>query len=291
MSAFEDSTLVWHISAPDTLGRALGFAHSEPPSLATILLADIEHGPGQQFAKAVWNSRNRVRVIAAPAMRMNRFASELASGSCLPVGNGAYVRQAMDVTGIEPPVWNCYPAVLDSHMRYRAHRTSASNALRWPKPVFVKPAVYGQFRGFVMRDDCATMSEDDNRQLDRLLGLPRREPVWVCHPLEISSNWRYYVHRGDVAGYARLAGPERPEPHPEEVSAIVAAGPSHLAYALDIAVLKDGATALLGARDAWGLEPISGPNAPAPIDLLRMLWSRWRQLYQRGQQPISAGQS
>lgn len=159
---------------------------------------------------------------------------------------------------------------------------TANNALRWSKPVFVKPAHGKPFRGFVLQADRNSMNDAATQQLERLLELPANELVWVSAALTIASSWRYYVLHGEVIGFAPFEPPGKMPPtfpEVEELSAIVAAIPKDAAYALDMAVLEDGQTTLLCVRDGWALELFPfGADRPRALDYLRLLWARWADL-------------
>lgn len=247
----------------------------------TLLLA----GPGsvtEALARAVWaagGQRTAVHIVTPTTV--HRFIRQLRSGSCLPIGGRVLVAQCMLLAGMEPPGWNPHPRALLPLMAHAPRVTTASAALLWSTPVFVRPVNPNLFQGCVIRPAVAAATKAPPCcTIERLLGLPRKEPIWAATPLPIASVWRYFVVGGDLLGHCLVEGGPGREPQLPEVSAILAAAPTGVPFALDIAVLEDGSTTLLRTRDAWTLDfPAgAGADAPHPLDFVGMLWMRWQQL-------------
>jgi len=250
------------------------------PHLRVLLLQDKSPWEHLRLIGALRGGRLVLGQLMSPLSRVHEHAGALRAGICLPLGSSDFVRACMRAAGIDEPRWNCYPRALLPHMLAHPRKVTASAALQWAKPVFVKPAHESLFRAFVLREDLNAMTRWDKAQLERLLTLPRADPVWVSQALPIAAEWRYYILNGEVIGYTptRPVDPIR-TPGLEEVSSIIAAAPPQGAFALDVAVLKDGRTTLLCARDAWSIEwyPFAS-EAPDPLPFLNFLWARWSEL-------------
>jgi hypothetical protein len=248
------------------------------PHLRVLLLEDPPKG-SFDFRDALRGERLVLAQVISSLFRVQEHAGALRAGICLPVGSAGFVRACMRAAGIDEPRWDCYPRALTDHMLGHPRRVSVGVALQWDKPVFVKPVFGSPFHAFVLRTSRDESSSWENAQLERLLDLPRGATVWVSHVLPIAAQWRYYVLNGEVIGYAPCTpAAHTTAPSIEEVSSIVAAAPKKGAFALDVAVLRDGATSLLCVRDAWAVEWYPGSEAPRPLAFLHFLWIRWSSL-------------
>lgn len=265
---------------------------AEAPRLRSIVVPDLTAPAAQALATAVQGSGHQVAFHDATAGALGSFADQLAAGLCMPVGDVSFVDRCMELAGIRKPPWNCYPASLKLYMHHLPRHTTVSGALRWPKPMFVRPVIDRAFRGFVLREVPDEHSFAERTALETLLAMDRRERVWVAAPLSIASTWRYFVLGGELLGYHWVRGASDPEPDFDEVSAIIAALPMEVPHVLDVAVLQTGTTSLLRTRDAWGLTyPEFAPTtAPAPLEFLRLLWTRWTQIA-RGRPRAATGQA
>lgn len=268
------------------------------PQLRAVLLASTGAPAAQGLAQAIWGSGLPIVVHSVTLATLKRHAKLVSEGAALPVGDRGLTLKSLEYAKLARPTWSVYPQALLPHMQHMPRLLTASAALRWRKPIFTRPALGGDFKGFINRDDPDLMSSEDRASLEKLLSLSRASPVWVCAPLEIVGIWRYYVLDGELLGYGRVHGNHAHEPESEEVSAIIAAAPHDTPYIVDMAVLRDGSTTLLRTRDVldMGYPVVTGRSIPSPLDHLRMAWSRWTQLYvsarargaegeQRGPQP------
>lgn len=276
------------------LASSFGFGNSTPisarlPCLRRLLLQHPGGADTWAAASAVRAARLPIQLTRVTPDDTHWYTRELRAGLCMPVGTPEFVRGYMRAAGIAQPPWTCYPRELARHMLQQPRRVMAGAALAASKPIFVKPVSDRSFRGFVLRSDRGDMDAQANAQLDRLLQLPRTDPVWVAKALEIVSEWRYYVLYGEVIGYVRffpLADGDLPAPDIDDISAVIAAIPHDAAYAIDFAVLQSDQTTVTSVHDAWGLELIPfGPDRPADMDFLRLLWTRWSRLMRRALDP------
>ncbi|HYH67273.1 MAG TPA: ATP-grasp domain-containing protein [Urbifossiella sp.] len=134
-------------------------------------------------------------------------------------------------------------------------------------PVFIKPlAETKSFAGSVVA------GEDE---LARLQHLADDLGVQAAEPVAFVSEWRYFVHRGAVAGLAHYSGDWSVVPDGGTVRRAVAAySPAPAAYSLGFGVTADGGTRLVEANDAFAL----GPYGLDAVVYARMLEDRWLEL-------------
>jgi hypothetical protein len=263
------------------------------PCLRTVLIEHPASLEGATAARAVQDGGLRVDLVkATTAAAAHKFAPQLRAGLCMPVGSLAFVRNCMALAGIEEPKWTSYPRELSGHMLQSPHRVSIAAALTGPRPRFLKAVSGRSFSGFILRHE-SEMDAHGLRQLSALLDLNPATSIWSAQALAFESEWRYYVLNGEVIGFAQYFPLHNPTPsqHPgiEEISTIIAAIPHDAAYALDVAVLKSGETTVVGVRDAWALELVGvGPQRPAAIDFLRLLWARWAELILEARDRVAA---
>lgn len=276
------SALAKNVPEPDILDLSSTISPESvgPDSDPPFLLVEDRSAEQERSFRAALERFPETRVLWARYGEVPRHAGLLSTRTCLPIGSRAFVVECLVTLRQEPPFWTCYPKGLRPHMLHRPRRVDLGFALTRPKPLFVKATKPEQFGALVLRTSRACMSEMENLALDRLLDLPAREQVWISEVLDIESEWRYYVHRGDVVGFSPIQAPGSvavAAPEMELVSALVAAAPRDLAFGVDLAVLRDGRSTLLCARDALGLELFPyGPNRPCAADLIRMMWTRWQ---------------
>lgn len=249
------------------------------PALEALLLQEPSTYDTWAARRANASAGLQLQLRKAQPALLAAHADALRSGACLPVGGVEFVRAAMTAAGIKPPAWNIFPGELATHLLHQPRRTTAGRALASKEPIFIKPMRRGAFRSFVLPSDRALMDRQSYTELQRLLDLPRAEPVWVAGVLRLAAEWRYYVSGGEVIGFAPIthsAPGALPAPAVEDVSAVIAAIPLRTPYAVDFGVLEGGPTTVLALRDAWGLGlmPV-GPDALSDVLYLKMLWVRW----------------
>lgn len=266
------------------LPSSFGFTNSLPngtPVLHSILLQAPETPEGFSAASAVRQNRLPVQVLRARPDELASHARALRTGGCLPVGTPTFMRLAIQLARLPEPDWTCWPSRLDAYMLNQPKRLTAASALRMRRPLVVRPLATDQFKAFLLADSLRRMSPEDLEHLRRLQKLPDSEPVLVSPALEIAAEWRYYVLRGEVVGFApcQPGTPTSACPDLEDVSAIVAATPGDAAYAIDVGLLRAGGSTLLRVHDPLRVELIPhGADRPSPLSFLRMQWTRWLEL-------------
>lgn len=150
-----------------------------------------------------------------------------------PVFAGIKVfRQVIDKLGINYPPFDCYPEVLKPYYgRNLRKSTLGEERSKFHKdgvPVFVKPVLPKQFIGHVWNSIL---------QLIPLAPIPDSAEVWVCEPIKILSEYRCYVHDGEILGVKHYFGDWAHRPNPWFVNKVIKeykGAPT--AYGIDIAV-------------------------------------------------------
>jgi len=250
------------------------------PSLRMLLIEHPTSTESAEAARAVQSNGLRIDLVKATAADCLKYAPQLRAGLCMPVGSAAFIRSCMALAGVQEPKWTCYPRELSGHMLQAPRRMTVGAALAGARPIFLKPVFGRPFSGFILRPE-GYMDAHGLRQLDAMLQLSPATAIWSARALAFASEWRYYVLYGEVIGFARYypVGGAVAHPEIEEISTIIAAIPHDAAYALDVAVLENGESTVIGVRDAWALELVTdGPHRPEAIDYLRLLWTRWAEL-------------
>lgn len=202
----------------------------------------------------------------------------------LPIGSVEFVRAAMCAAGVQEPSPCPYPDALIAWRKRPITRMSKEAAVRYASitDVFVKPADQVKlFTGFVLSKDSAR-DKESAEDAETLATLPHNTPLYVSPPVTFLSEWRCYVSGQSLVGIARYDDREADAPAPNMAAvwamvhdyALDEDAPS--AYALDVAVLSDGGTALVEVNDAWALGLYRGMDDIAAY--LSMLESRWVQL-------------
>ena len=151
-----------------------------------------------------------------------------------PVFAGVTIfRKVIDKMGVNYPPFDCYPEVLKPYYGRNLRRSTLGEEkekfLHGNGPsVFVKPVLPKQFTGDVWKSIL---------NLIPIAKVPDTAAVWVCEPMEILSEFRVYVHDGDILGVKNYYGEWYMTPDPKFVEDVVRAyKPCPIAYGIDIGV-------------------------------------------------------
>lgn len=153
-----------------------------------------------------------------------------------PVFAGVKIfRQIIDQMGVDYPPFDCYPEVLQPFYGRNLRKSTLGVERKLfhgdGHPVFVKPVLPKQFLGHVWNSII---------NLIPLANIPDDAEVWVCEPMEIFSEFRVYVHDGDILGVKHYFGDWSIIPQKSFVKEVVKSySGSPIAYGIDIAVVKD----------------------------------------------------
>lgn len=146
-------------------------------------------------------------------------------------GTGTF-RKIIDKLGINYPPFDCYPEVLKPYYgRTLSKSTVGEEKAKFHKdgkPVFVKPVKPKVFIGAVW---------ESLLNLIPLAAVPDDTECYVCEPINILSEYRVYVHDGDILGVKHYYGDWSIIPDKKFVEEVVKNyKPSPIAYGIDIGV-------------------------------------------------------
>jgi hypothetical protein len=188
------------------------------------------------------------------------------------VGGIASVWRALTRLGAEIPRLDSIPPPVEPFAGRRLWMSTLgqvrADAERQTEPVFVKPLPgdLKQFTGRVVRHF---------RDLIPMAGLPDEMQVQCSEVVEFISEYRNFVHRGELVGSRNYKGDFRVCPDYARVDEAVAAfADAPVAYSLDTGITRDGRTLVVEANDGYSL----GFYGLHPVRYARMLQDRWSQM-------------
>lgn len=182
-----------------------------------------------------------------------------------PVGSVEFCRAWMHAVAAHEPTPLDYPPCL--HVFLEREVRQYGDASRAPPGAWVKP----------VRTKAWTAT-----RLEAGHDAPGVGPVWTSAHLDIRAEFRVYVIGSAIAGAGRYDDGEDDRLTfdsglvEQMIQAYRASGEAPAAYALDVALLRDGRTALVEVTDAWAIGYYRGSLGPR--DYVRMLWERWQEI-------------
>lgn len=202
--------------------------------------------------------------------------------SYIPVGSVEFVRAFMEVSGIKEPEINPYPITERKFLHRKVYSGKCPEEGIW----FIKPKKLKLFNGFVY--DASKPYLDftayEREQIDVMLENVHQE-YWISEAVDFLSEWRYYIDRGQILGYARYdeeGEDDAPEPEIDSVKEYVDLleliyykGLMNHPYVLDFGVLSTGETALVEYNAPWAIGLYGG--ALTPKQYLKFLIDGWEQ--------------
>lgn len=183
-----------------------------------------------------------------------------------PFAGVTIFRRIIDKLGVNYPPFDCYPEVLSNfYVRSIKKSTLGEVKAKFHKDsvkVFVKPIKPKVFTGVVL---------ESLLNLIPIAVVPDETPVYVCEPMEILSEFRVYVHDGDILGVKHYYGDWSLTPKKFFVKEVVKSyKPSPIAYGVDIGVNQDEQF-VIEANDGCNL----GNYGLDSIHYGEMIVSRW----------------
>lgn len=138
------------------------------------------------------------------------------------------------------------------------------------KNSFIKPYITKQFHVFWLNDN----------NLPWFKSLGKDTKVWVSPLINIESEWRVFIHKGEVIGSSCYSGNFKIMPEYDYINAIVAAYKSSpIAYTLDIGVLYNKTNDIIEVNDFWGI----GSYGLNPERYAAMLIDRYFEIIKQGE--------
>lgn len=219
-----------------------------------------------------------------------------------PVFAGVTIfRRIIDKMGVKYPPFDCYPDVLNPYYGRNIRRSTlgaekAKFHSQEGNKVFVKPVLPKQFNGRVW-----------NTLLDLipLAKIPDEAEVWVCEPVDIISEFRVYVHDGDILGVKHYWGEWNVIPAKYVIEkAIKSYKPCPIAYGIDFAAIekpysdydiKSGMAKTLTHLDTIVMEVNDGCNLGNygldSIHYGEMIVARWFEIMGQGGKTLELNQA
>lgn len=212
----------------------------------------------------VWNERTPVLTAETPV-----------------VGFIQTIHGALRGMGLRAPAPIDYPEALTPFLGRKVWRTTMGEVLRATAPVFVKPCAAKAFTGFVW-----TGSEADHWTVMHMLdGEGDGDPVWCSEVTPFLSEWRVFVHRGEVVGIRGYKGEPLRFPDPPTIRAMVARwADAPVAYALDVGIIDGGITRMVEVNDCYALGSYDLPSRV----YAQMLADRWREIVTVAERPTKS---
>jgi hypothetical protein len=214
-----------------------------------------------------------VPVVTGSTSMMERGRMPL-DRDAVVAGNVPFVLHALRRLGRPAPVHTPYPTTLAPWLhrtvcRHDRLRTVLDQLRLEPRPIFIKPAKgWKRFTGFVTQDP------DD----PRFNGASRNAPVWTSEPIDILSEWRAYVVRGQVCAiaFADHGGDRHAVPDDMAirmaVDALRRAGDPPAAFVIDFGVDRAGRTVLIEMNDGFSFGAYEGVDASLVWEVTVTRW-------------------
>lgn len=200
-----------------------------------------------------------------------------------PVFAGVTIfRKIIDKLGINYPPFDCYPEVLKPYYGRNIVRSTLGEERQKfhtnNVPIFIKPVLPKQFIGNVWKSLL---------NLIPIANIPDETEVWACEPIKIYSEFRVYVHDGEILGVKHYYGDWSIVPSKSQIKeAIKSYKPCPISYGIDFAVVGkpvDGigcinSTIVLEVNDGCNL----GNYGLDSIHYGEMMVSRWYEIVSQG---------
>lgn len=166
-----------------------------------------------------------------------------------------------------------YPSTLSHLLKREIKKIAISKLTNQQFPLFIKPVKCKLFTGKVFE----TLEEfTHNVKIDTY------ETVYISVPVKWTSEWRYYIHHGNIIASSNYSGDESLKPDIdiviEAVNQLEKNGFPTSNYAIDFGVLVCGNTALVEVNDAWALGAYSDITYR---EYFQILSSRWNEIVGR----------
>lgn len=152
--------------------------------------------------------------------------------------------------GIEVPNYLGYPKELHSYLgRYVDICKFGNLTSQYKFPFFIKP-----FKGVKHFTGCIIEKESDLQFLRDYDNVLDDTEVYMSEVLEIVSEYRCFVHEGELKGIQYYLGDFRVYPNINLIDDMIKDYTnSNVAYTLDVGITDDGRTILIEVNDMWAI--------------------------------------
>ena len=165
------------------------------------------------------------------------------------IGSVEACRAFFEGCGIETPKYLGYPEELKGFLGRNVSNLKFSDVYDIPTPFFIKPAEgVKKFTGALI---------DDHKSLQLFKdfdGVVDSDPVILSTPVEFLSEYRCFVHEGELKGIQHYAGDFKLFPNVRTIENMIKVYKSaNCAYTLDVGVTPSYGTLLVEVNDMWAI--------------------------------------
>lgn len=172
------------------------------------------------------------------------------------IGGVGSTRAFFEHCEVKVPEYIGYPEALKPYLFRDISVCTIGDLRDLPYPYFIKP--YSAIKGFT---GCLVDSDGIMKNLKFFDKVKDEDKVFLSTPINFVSEYRCFVHEGELKGIQFYQGDFRQYPNPNVIEEMIKVYDSDLcAYTLDVGVTDEGVTALVEVNDMWaigqyGLEP------------------------------------
>ena len=192
--------------------------------------------------------------------------------SCIFYGPVGAVREAVERAGRPSPPALDFPEELEAFVGRKIFETTMAEVRHWEThepsklPVHVKPIRQKLFVGKVVHAF---------RDLIPMANVPGDEPVLIQEVVEMKSEWRATILRGDIVNVSHYKGDPVTFPDKNVMKeALLSYTSAPIGFAMDWAVTSDGQTLLVEVNDGFSLGNYGVPG----YLYTALLECRWREM-------------
>ena len=178
------------------------------------------------------------------------------------------VQAALRQIGITPPEPIDYPSSLQPWFGRKIEKSTLGRLRFIPlaQPMFIKPVEHKLFTGTTI---------DDSRDWAEVADFPDDTQIWTSEIVDFVSEWRCFIQDHRLVGIRHYRGDPWLLPDKMTVIQMIRAWDDAPAgCAIDVGVVKSGATCLVEVNDGFAL----GDYGLSGLTYFEVLMSRWEQM-------------
>lgn len=216
--------------------------------------AFLEKNDGEWLDDFVYMSRAPlynmgVEIIPFDGVNLNGFFEKYSfNKKDILIGSVEATARFFEACGVEVPKYLGYPDSLKDFYNRKIDKTTLSEYGN-DYPFFIKPAEdVKMFTGALIE------SESSLKFLTDYCGLTDNTLLYISEPVKFVSEYRCFVHKGELKGIQHYLGDFTVYPEPIVIKHMIKAyDESPIAYTLDVGVLDTGETTLVEVNDMWAI--------------------------------------
>lgn len=185
-----------------------------------------------------------VDVIAFDGDDLNTLFKHRPSKNDVLIGSVEVTTKFFEYLEVDVPSYLGYPEELKSYL-LRDIKTCKYSELSDSYPYFVKPKDGVKlFTGSLVANSTQRSYLEEYSDIDFL----------VSDPIDFVSEWRCFVHKGELKGIQYYLGDYCNYPNTDKIKEMISKyKESPVSYTLDVGVVKSGETALVEVNDMWAI--------------------------------------